>query len=231
MKQYKHIFFDLDKTIWDFETSSAQTFREIFVFEQLPQRGIASFEPFYEVYKHYNNLLWEQYRNGQIQKETLHVRRFLLALNDYGINDLALATRLADTYLARLPFKNNVFPGTHETLGYLSQKYVLHIITNGFEEVQYKKMETSDLRKYFTCIITSEDAGIKKPDPGIFFYAFRQTGAVAEQSLMVGDDLDVDVLGAKNAGIDQVFFNYNHVNHSNNTTYEIFTLSDLLKFL
>lgn len=231
MKQYRHIFFDLDKTIWDFDKSSEETFLDIYNKFFLADRGIANFHDLYKVYKHYNDLLWEHYRKGEILKEVLHVKRFLLTLNDFGIDDLPLAVAIAEEYITKLPFKNNVFPDTHTVLGYLQAKYKLHIVTNGFEEVQYKKMEFSDLIKYFTSIITSEDAGHKKPDPGIFYYAFAKTGALPEESIMVGDDMEVDILGAKNAGVDQVYVNYAQNTHEGEATYEVSSMKELMKLL
>ena len=129
--------------------------------------------------------------------------------------------QIAEDYITLSPLKVNLFPYTHEILSYLKEKYTLHLITNGFEEVQQVKIDASDLRKYFTEIITSEMAGCKKPNPRIFEFAMDKAGAIPEESMMIGDDLRVDILGAKGVGIDQVYVNFESDPHSEEISFEI----------
>lgn len=231
MKQYKHIFFDLDKTLWDFEKNSIETFSDIFNNHSLMEKGIPSVDQFMEKYKIHNTYLWDQYRNGLIEKEPLSIKRFVLTLNDFGIIDDDLAKKISFDYITISPKKTNLFPGTHETLEYLKGKYNLHIITNGFREVQIPKLRASDLDKYFINVIVSEEAGSKKPDSGIFNYSLKKANARASESLMIGDDIEVDIIGARNAGIDQVYINYSKLNHEEAISFEINEMKELMNIL
>jgi putative hydrolase of the HAD superfamily len=204
--KYKHIFFDLDRTLWDFDSSSEMAFSEIFDKYNLFGKGIESVKTFQKAYNIHNEELWELYRVGKIEKENLRNLRFHLTLADFGIVDHELASNIGDDYLAISPLKVSLFPNALEILAYLQSKYTLHLITNGFSEVQFIKLKASGLDKYFNEVITSEDAGVKKPDVRIFEYSLQKTGAEVHESLMVGDDPEVDVKGAQNAGIDAVLF-------------------------
>jgi putative hydrolase of the HAD superfamily len=225
--EYKHLFFDLDRTLWDFETNAHETLSELFVEHNLAARGIPSISVFIEKYKMRNERLWELYRNGEVEKEVLRSSRFLLTLNDFQIDDPVLATILGGQYIQICPLKTHVFPFTHATLDYLSSKYRLHIITNGFEEVQYIKLEQSKMLHYFEQVITSEQVGVKKPHPDVFKHAMLKAFCKPEESVMIGDDLPVDILGAKAVGMHQVYFNPAQLSHSEEITYEITCLSQL----
>lgn len=229
--KYKHIFIDLDYTLYDFEKSSYETMHELYIDYNLNERGIGDFEGFFEKYKEINIKLWDIYRNGDISKEKLNVKRFFLTLEEYGIISNALAEKFAHYYINESPLKKCLFPGVKETLIYLNKKYSLHIITNGFEEVQFKKIKTNRLNKYFDNIITSEAAGCKKPDPRIFEYALQLTGALKENSLMIGDDQETDIGGARQFGIDQVYVNYNNDPVVELPTYEIKHFNSIIDFL
>jgi len=229
--KYKHVFFDLDRTLWDFDKSAEETFLEMYTLNKLQDKGINSFEEFRSVYKKHNDHLWSLYRKGAIEKEVLSVHRFELTLAEFGIQDDELAAKLAIEYISLSPLKNNLFPYTHEILQYLQPKYELHLITNGFEEVQQVKVDASDLRKYFKNLITSEEAGHKKPDPGIFDYAFDKAGTNAGESIMIGDDLKVDILGAKAMGMDQVYVNFTNYEHCQDITHEIDSLEKIKEIL
>ena len=165
-KKYKHLFIDLDKTIWDFESNTKVTFNEIFEKYSLHKLGIPDVNTFYVRYEVINNMLWGLYRENRIKKEVLNIRRFELTLNEFGIDDLILATHLAEDYVTFSPQKTLLFPGAHEALALLQTKHKLHIITNGFEELQQQKLDNCDLRKYFTTITTSEEAGVKSLKTG-----------------------------------------------------------------
>ncbi|MCD4773848.1 MAG: YjjG family noncanonical pyrimidine nucleotidase, partial [Bacteroidales bacterium] len=227
MKKYKHLFIDLDRTIWDFEKNAKETFHDIYNKYELKKKGVESLELFTRTYKKHNDLLWSYYRKGKILKEVLSVQRFELTLNDFDINDRKLALQIGNDYIKISPQKTNLFPYAHESLTYLKNKYILHLITNGFEEVQQTKIDVSDLRKYFKTIITSERAGAKKPEKKIFDFALKKAGAKLEESIIIGDDLKVDILGAKTFGMDQVYVNFDNIPHSEDITFEIDSLKKL----
>lgn len=231
MKTYKHVFFDLDRTLWDFEKNAWEAYREIYEKYDLRLKGVPSIEAFTQSYLAHNDVLWSLYRDGKIEKEYLRSRRFELTLLDFGIEDFALAEKIGLDYIIISPQKTNLFPHSIEVLTYLSKRYPLHIITNGFEEVQYKKLKYSNIDMFFTHVITSEDAGCKKPDTGIFEYAFQMTGAIPHESVMIGDDIEVDIVGAQNVGMDAIFFNPSKIEHNGEVKQEIFDLIDLKKLL
>ena len=231
MSRYKHIFFDLDRTLWDIETNSSQILTELAEDYKIRDRGIPSVDDFISHYKRINDGLWEQYHRDEIDKETLRVKRFRDAFQVYGIDDPALSKAFGDEYVQKSPLKNNLLPHTLDVLEYLHPKYHLHIITNGFEEVQGIKMEKSNIRKYFKEIVTSERSGFKKPDARIFQFTLNLAGAAPEESIMIGDSLEADIIGARGAGIDQVYYNPAKNAHQEKITYEIGSLHELLRFL
>jgi len=229
--KYKHIFFDLDRTLWDFDKSSVEAFADIYEMHKLKDLGIESVESFHDVYSVHNQKLWNIYRDGGITKEDLRGRRFNLTLKDFGIDNTDLAEAIGMDYVSLSPLKVNLFPQAINILEYLYPNYKLHIITNGFQEVQEVKMEASKLIKYFNTVVTSEEVGIKKPNKAIFYYSLEKAGAVASESLMVGDDPEVDILGAKNAHIDQVLFDPNASFIMNSATYYVVCLDEMKTFL
>ena len=231
MKSYRHLFFDLDNTLWDFETNSAEVLGDLYERHALSRFGIPSAQVFIETYKVRNQMMWEQYRLGKIDKASLRNDRFRLTFWDLGLDAELAPRQLAEDYIAESPRKNRLFPGATETLNYLAGKYSLHIITNGFQEVQHIKMKASGIDHLFDEVIISELTGYKKPDVNIFYYALDKTGAAAEESLMIGDGLEVDILGARNAGWDTVYFNPEKSAHNSLTTYEIHHLEELKRFL
>jgi len=204
--KYKHVFFDLDRTLYDFDESTRITFSALYEKFKMKENGVHSFEHFLELYKRNNIKLWAQYRDGKIKKKFLNVERFHITLQQFGVNDRAFAGRFAADYLRLSPQNNALYPNVHEVLRYLKEKYMLHIITNGFEEVQKVKMKSNDLDGYFATVTTSEDAGAKKPNPEIFRYALRKAGALPHESIMIGDDYEVDIMGARGVEIDQMLF-------------------------
>lgn len=226
-KKYKHIFIDLDRTLWDFDKSALKTFRDIYQNYHLKELGILSLEIFLKCYNKHNDLLWSFYRKGEIEKEILSIKRFQLTLEEFNIKDGFLANKIANDYVIKSPLNVVLFPYTHEILAYLKKKYQLHLITNGFEEVQQVKLDSAKLRKYFTEIITSEKAGSKKPEAKIFNYAFDKTGANAKESLMIGDDLAVDIIGSRSIGMDQLYVNYDDSQHTEDITFEVSSLKEI----
>lgn len=231
MKKYKHLFFDLDKTIWDFDTNSAETLSDVFNLLNLKQFGIHDFDKFVRNYEIHNDQLWALYREEKIEKEKLKWFRFEKTFNEFNVSNPELAFNFGKTYLEILPSKKTLFPHSIEVLEYLYVKYDLHLLTNGFDEVQFRKIENSNIAKYFTSVTTSDEAGAKKPDEIIFNYALEKAEATANESLMIGDDLEVDIIGAMNSGMDQVFFNHKNLRHNELPTFEINSLMDLFKIL
>ena len=205
-KNIQHVFFDLDHTLWDFDKNSEMAFATIFK-QNHPEIAIADF---IAKYAPINQACWKLYQYDKITHEELRYKRLkdsFDALN-YPISDAAIY-QMAEDYIAFLPDNNHLFDGAIEILDYLNEKYQLHIITNGFANVQYKKIANSNIDTYFTTITNSEMAGVKKPNPIIFQHALDLAQAEKENSIMIGDCLEADVRGALDFGIDAVFFNPN----------------------
>jgi putative hydrolase of the HAD superfamily len=230
MNKYKHIYFDLDRTIWDFDKNAYDSFQDIFEKYDL-EKIFKTFNNFYNTYVKHNDILWNDYRERKIKKSILSYKRFSLTLEEFGADDEELAKKIAHDYITISPTKKQLFPYAHETLEYLHTKYKLYIITNGFNEVQFTKLKNSDLDKYFLKVFTSEDAGAQKPNPLIFQHALKNVNACKKDSIMIGDDLQVDILGAKKFGLDQVFFNPENIVHSEDITHEIASLKELQEIL
>lgn len=231
VKGYRHVFFDLDRTLWDFDAAAEVAFEKIFDLHRLDALGIPSPHEFHEVYHPLNERLWELYRADKITKDDLNRTRFLKPLEHYGIHDPELADRLSQDYLYWSPRIVRLVPGTKEMLEYLKPKYHLHLITNGFEEVQGLKLNGSGLAPYFATLTVSEEVGVKKPNPEIFHYALAKAHATPEESVMIGDEMAVDIDGARAAGIDQIFFNPTKAIVEGSRTYEIQVLLDVKHIL
>lgn len=227
MKPYKHIFFDLDRTLWDFDAAAEVAFERIYDQYHLKDLGIPSAHEFHLVYHPLNEELWTLYRANLITKDDLNRTRFLKPLEHYGIHDIELADHLSEDYVYWSPRIVRLVPGTMELLDYLVHKYHLHLITNGFEEVQHTKLSGSGMEPYFETLTVSEEVGVKKPNPEIFQYAMQKAHATAEESLMIGDEMAVDIDGARAAGIDQIFFNATGENIEGERTYEVRTLLEI----
>lgn len=226
--KYKHLFFDLDHTLWDFEANSRQTLHEIFHSLQLGDRGVADFDEFHRHYLIHNDKLWERYRNGYIKVDELRWKRMWLTLLDFKIADEPLARTMDVRFLDALPSRNILFPYTLEILQYLTAKgYHLHLITNGFEKTQHSKLQHAGISHFFGEVITSEGSNSLKPHKEIFDYAMRITGADPASSIMLGDSIEVDIQGAINAGIDQVYINHLRVAPSVQPTYMVYSLKEL----
>jgi putative hydrolase of the HAD superfamily len=230
-KQYKHLFFDLDHTLWDFEKNAEETILHLYDTYQLNQFGKFTSTDFYKKYSYINHRMWRQYHEGKITQQELRVQRFALTLTKLGLEPNQVPEGLHEAFTTICPTKTAVFPFTHETLTYLKNKYVLHIITNGFKDVQAIKLAAANLGQYFSEVITSESVGCTKPDKRIFQHALECAGVMPAQCLMIGDSLEADILGAKNAGIDQVFFNPERKRHAQQVTYEISCLRELQHIL
>ncbi len=230
-KTYRHLFFDLDRTLWDFDAAAEVAFERIYEQYHLKDLGIPNAHEFHMVYHPLNEKLWELYRANQITKDDLNRTRFLKPLEHYGIHDVALADHLSEDYVYWSPRIVRLVPGTMELLEYLKPKYHLHLITNGFQEIQHIKLEGSGMEPFFETLTVSEEVGVKKPNPEIFQYALRKAGATPEESLMIGDEMAVDIDGARAAGIDQIFFNATGQPAQGKCTYEVKSLSDITSIL
>jgi putative hydrolase of the HAD superfamily len=229
--KYINLFFDLDRTLWDYRKNTAEAFDELYRKHHLHKAGVASYEEFFSVYERINVVLWEKYRRGEMTKQVLNLLRFAETLKHFGTNDPQLAADIGNDYIFISSRKTHLYPNAHEVLASLKPDYRLHIITNGFEEVQAEKIRINGLAKYFTRVITSEEAGYMKPDPNIFLFALRETGAGVTESLMIGDDIQVDIRGAKSIGMDQVFVNHERIAHEEQVTFEVTSLPGLLEIL
>ena len=199
------VFFDLDHTLWDFDRNSALAFERVFIKHkievELPQ-FIRQYEPI-------NLIYWKKFRDEIVSKEEMRRGRLVDTFHLLNMNfPLSSIDILVKSYIEELPLNNHLFPGTEEILNYLHQRYKLHIITNGFEEMQNLKLQNSGIDTYFTTITTSEEVGAKKPNPIIFNKAMLKAGVLPECSIMIGDSFEADICGAHKVGMNTLFFNY-----------------------
>lgn len=233
MKIYKHLFFDLDHTLWDFQANSSRTLRDLFEEHQLEERLQVTTDNFLDNYYRINDEKWALYRQGKITKTELRTQRFLEAFELYGFSDIHFSRTFEEAYINQSPYQKTLISGTLELLNQLQEAdhYKMHIITNGFNEVQHIKLKNSGLMSYFDVIMTSEQVGVTKPHAKIFMESLQQAKAKRKESLMIGDNLVADVIGARNCGIDQVFFNPDAQKHEEKVTHEITHLSQLGKLL
>jgi putative hydrolase of the HAD superfamily len=223
----KHIFFDLDHTLWDFDKNSKLTFEQIFKIHGLS----IEIDTFIEVYEPINLNYWKLYREERVTKADLRYGRLketFDAINIVVEDDVI--HKLSVSYIDYLTTYNHLFEGTRDILNYLSDKYHLHIITNGFEEAQERKLKNAEIRHYFKTITNSEMVGVKKPNPRIFNFALEQASAVASESIMIGDSLEADIQGAHNVGIDGILF-CSYDDYATAKVKKIKQLKDLKQFL
>ncbi|MEM9023548.1 MAG: YjjG family noncanonical pyrimidine nucleotidase [Bacteroidota bacterium] len=231
MSGYRHIFFDLDHTLWDFDTNSAAVLADIYGRFSLKALGTPGVDAFIATYREVNDQQWAAYREGKISKAYLRTARYVITLAAFGVDRPDLADEIGTYYLSESPRRTHLIAHAVETLDHLQKKYTLHILTNGFEEVQHVKLRKSGLRPYFQTVVTSEQVGVRKPDPAIFQHALKQSGGKASETLMIGDDLNADVLGAMQAGWGGVYFNPGGTEHNKTVTREVKSLRELQDWL
>ena len=233
MRTYQHILFDLDHTLWDFEKNSEETIYTLY--DQFELAGFGKFDctSFYKKYKFVNTMMWDLYNKGKINQQELRENRFKKTLMGLGLEEHEVPAGISEAYTDLCPTKKAVFPYTYDVLQYLQPKYDLHIITNGFKEVQHIKMASSELNGYFKEIVTSECCGYKKPDRRMFEHLLDRLEVKPKDCLMIGDNFECDVEGAMTCGIDQVYFNPEGVRSKKRPkpTYEIMCLSELKEIL
>ena len=221
------IFFDLDHTLWDFDKNSNLTFIKIFALNELD----IDIDIFLRAYHPINASYWDLYRENKISKDKLRFNRLADTFRKLKIQvEDTMINKLSYDYIDNLTDFNNLIPGAIEILEYLDNKYNMHIITNGFKEVQERKLKESTITKYFKTIIISEEVGYKKPNPIIFNYALEKANAVNTTSLMIGDSYQADILGALNVGINAILFNYHNIDPSDDII-SVNSLSDLTSYL
>ncbi|WP_215225320.1 YjjG family noncanonical pyrimidine nucleotidase [Echinicola shivajiensis] len=231
MKKYRHLFFDLDHTLWDYDRNVQESLSELYEVYSLENLGVPSNYDFYKAFIKVNHGLWDYYDKGKIDKITLRKERFRRIFDQLGAHKIEVPVEMEEDFMHRTSSKPHLFPYSKEILEYLKEKYDLHIITNGFDESQAKKISASGINNYFKLIVTSETTGHKKPDKRIFEYAMRQLATYSEECLMIGDNPISDVEGAKSASIDQVYFNPKGLDIGVEATYTIQGFKELEKFL
>ena len=224
--KYKYIFFDLDDTLWAFSINAKQTLTE--VYEALNfSLYFNSYKHFYSLYKEVNSKVWDLYGKGAITKEELISVRSSFPFEQVGVKDEQLIRKFSDTYYALMKEKELLEPYAKEILTYLHAQYKLAILSNGFKELQYLKLERPGIAHFFDQVILSDHIGVMKPSPELFHYALKKMGATAENSIMVGDNIDTDIRGAHRVGMDQIYYNPRSYETSFKSTYEINHLSQI----
>ncbi len=218
-KHKKHIFFDLDHTLWHYEANCAKALEQLYHNHQLQGYNVPSAQALYERFFEINSYLWTLYDNYKITSTELRERRFFEIMNHFSPCTQAFCNRLSDEYLDISPKMPTLIPQAKIVLDYLRPKYSLHIITNGFVEIQSTKLRSSGIEHYFETLTCSAEANARKPEPAIFAYAMQKAKAALHDSLMIGDNLDTDIAGAKNAGMDYIHFvpennNFNFIENS-----------------
>lgn len=227
MHNVQHVFFDLDHTLWDFDKNSALTFQKIFKEQQVA----VQLNDFLKIYEPINLNYWKLYREERVDQFSLRYGRLKDTFDalDYKIDD-ELIHLLGLEYIKFLSTFNHLFEGTIEILNYLQKKYQLHIITNGFDEVQHKKLSNANILHFFKTVTNSEMVGVKKPNPLIFNFALESAKAQPDCSLMIGDNYEADILGALNVGLDVILFDY-HKFHTDNGIKKVDALIQLKQYL
>lgn len=229
--QYKNLFFDLDDTLWAFSLNARDTFEEMYL-KYRYDRFFDSFQHFYALYQRRNVELWEEYGNGQVTKEELNRQRFLYPLQVVGAEDAALAKSFSDDFFAVIPTKSRLMPHAREVLEYLSPKYNLYILSNGFQELQCHKMRSSGIDGFFRKVVLSDDIGVLKPWPEIFHFALSATQSELRDSLMIGDSWENDITGAKRVGMHQAYYNATgKTDLPFEPTYQLSDLKELMQIL
>ena len=228
-KLYDVLFIDLDDTLYDFTSNSTDAYREVYAFMEYG-RWFRSFEHYYEIYWARNKELWVLYADSKITKEQLNAERYTHPLRVMGVPDAdAVGARFWEESMKRLPLGARLMPHAREVLEYLKPRYRIYILSNGFAELQSRKMQSAGIAHYFDGVVLSEDIGVNKPHRAIFDHALRVAGVTADRALMIGDNYEVDIKGACGAGIDQVFYNVAGLDISGEVLIPTHTIGSLLE--
>ncbi len=230
--KYTTIFFDLDDTLIDTEQNSRDSLKDIYTDYQF-SNYFPSLDDFTKKYMQINLHLWDLYEHGHITKDTLQTERFKQTLEGFISLSPEQSLDINHDFLARTTIKKNVIGGVKEVLEYLYPKYPLYILSNGFEEIQERKMQTAELKPYFKKVILSDHIGKNKPHPDIFLHALKEANSTHTNSIMIGDNIRTDITGAKNSEIDQVWYNPQNLSDEYNVspTYTIQNLEELKNIL
>lgn len=228
---YKNLFFDLDDTLWAFSENARDAFGEVYESFHF-ERYFDSFEHFYSIYNGRNQQLWVDYGDGKITKEQLNQERFLYPLRQVGVDNPQLAAEYSALFFQIIPTKEKLMPHAKEVLDYLAPRYHLYILSNGFRELQSRKMQSAGIDSYFRRVVLSEDLLINKPHAELFYFALSSTQSELKESLMIGDSWDADIVGAEGVGMHQVFYNVSkRTSFPFKPTYSIEDLKELTTFL
>ena len=228
-KQYDVLFIDLDDTLYDFSTNSVNAYREVYALMDY-DRWFHGFDHYYEIYWERNRQLWVLYADNKMTKDELNAERYTHPLRVMGVPDAdAIGARFWEESMKRLPMGTRLMPHAREVLEYLRPRYRLYILSNGFAELQSRKMQSAGIDRYFNGVVLSEDIGVNKPHREIFEHALRVAGVTADRALMIGDNYEVDIKGARGAGIDQVYYNVAGVNIDDNALKPTYTIESLLE--
>lgn len=229
--RFKHLFFDLDHTLWDFERCSQETLIELFDEYKIDLlgKGMVSADLFVKTFREVNRNLWHLYDNHKATKQEIRDKRFPMIFEKIGIPVEVCPTDIGDKYIRRCPKKGHLMEDTIETLEHLQNHYYLHILTNGFSDIQSTKMKFSNIIHYFNSVVTSESTGHRKPSKEIFDYAMEKAGALPENSVMIGDNLKTDIKGANRVGMFAVYYNPEKETHNEQVGMEINQLKELIE--
>ncbi|HBH49191.1 MAG TPA: noncanonical pyrimidine nucleotidase, YjjG family [Bacteroidales bacterium] len=226
MRKYEHIFFDLDRTLWNFDANSSATLLELIDHFKL-SKVIADRHKWLSSYVRHNIRVWSLYENRQISKPDLRLERFRLLLSDFNIQDESLVMALSDYYLANAPLKPALMPYAKEILDYLNNKYKLYILSNGFYETQIQKLKSGGILAYFNKIFTSDTLHVAKPQRKIYQEALKSVNARKDKSVFIGDNLENDVIGPGKFGMDQIWYNHDGIISEVEATYQIKSLEEI----
>lgn len=228
----RHIFFDLDNTLWDHRKNAYLTIKDLFEKQKIAEKYSIDFEAFHDVYHEINEKLWEQIRDGEIDKEYLRKHRFYDTFLKFNIDNQELADYFEHHFLDEILKYNLLVDGAEEVLDYLKEKnYKLHIISNGFQEVTERKCILSGIARYFETITSADSVGVRKPNPAIFQHSLELAGAEKSESILIGDDWIADVKGSQNFGIDVIFFDVFNENPKEEGLKVVKKLSEINHFL
>lgn len=228
----QHIFFDLDNTLWDHRRNAKLALEDLFRREQIREKYSLTFEEFHKEYFTVNENLWAQIRDGAIDKEYIRKFRFHNTFLFFGIDDFELAQRFEINFLDEIVSYNHLVEGAFELLEYLSQKkYRLHVLSNGFKEVTYRKCELSGIKNYFETITSADEINIRKPQPEIFEYALNKSGTKKAESVIIGDDWIADIEGGLAFGMKAIFFDVFNDNYTAENVKTVKKLSEIHELL